>query len=95
MAGKAVPNMKGVRVFPPAPKGSMRSLRARQTWRGMEYRSVLILERSLGQRRCGSSACDGTRILSTWSPGLLLPMSRPSPFSRVSGCRRLYPAGSS
>jgi hypothetical protein len=54
-------------------------LRARQTWRGTGYRSVLILEPSLDQRRCGSSAHAANRVLSTWSPNLFPPISPRNP----------------
>ena len=95
MAGKAVPKMKGVRVFPPAPKG-FDALAASKT----DLARHGIPQRPDPRTQPGAAALGRQRMrryqdFEHLEPSSLPPISRPSPFSRASGCRRLYPAGSS
>jgi hypothetical protein len=47
MARKAVPKIKGLRVYTPPPKGFDALAATKRDLAGTDYRSVLILERSL------------------------------------------------
>jgi hypothetical protein len=95
MAGKAVPGMEGVRVFPPPPKGfdALAASKTDLARHGLPQRPDPRTQPD--QRRCRSSAHAATRVLSTWSPNLFPPISPRNPLPRASGCRSLSPAGSS